>query len=140
MWGPRSPGIGSADRDTPLVRGRPEADSTGNGVDKVVELPLEHVQGVAQDLAVVGLALGDQVQLLLHCTADGGEHQLCICKRAGGRCCPEHSHPGPCHPLPGRATALFTSPTLAHPPGLCLAHQSKASDGTRLALMTPDLS
>lgn len=44
-----------------------------------MELPLEDVQGVAQDLAVVSLALGNQVQLLLHGAADGGEHQLHIC-------------------------------------------------------------
>lgn len=61
--------------------GREEVGLTSNGVHEVVELPLEDVQGVAQDLAVVGLALGNQVQLLLHCAADGGEHQLCVCKQ-----------------------------------------------------------
>lgn len=46
-----------------------------------MELPLEDVQGVAQDLAVVSLALSNQVQLLLHSAADGGEHQLHVCGR-----------------------------------------------------------
>lgn len=92
QWSPRaqSPNLdaGPAQPWWPWPRslwpsGRERAGLTGDGVYEVVELPLEDVQRVAQDLAVVSLALGDQVQLLLHCAADGGEHELCICKWRG---------------------------------------------------------
>lgn len=66
------------------MRGREEAGLTSNRINKVVELSLEDIQGVAQHLVVVGFALGNKVQLLLHCAADGGEHQLCICEQVGG--------------------------------------------------------
>lgn len=79
----RSPDLGAGLTWGHLApRGREEADLTCDGVNEVVELPLEDVQGVAQDLAVVGLALGNEVQLLLHGAADGGKHQLRIWGRA----------------------------------------------------------
>lgn len=77
-----------------LMRGRGEARLTSNRINKIVELSLEDIQGVAQDLVVVSFALGNQVQLLLHCTADGGEYQLCIYKPMS-RCCCGHWHLGP---------------------------------------------
>ena len=67
----------------PSAEGQGRGTLTRDGVHEVVELPLEDVQGVAQDLAEVGSALRDQVQLLLHGAADGGQHQLGICGRAG---------------------------------------------------------
>lgn len=53
---------------------------TGDGIYKVVKLPLEYVQSMLQDLLKVGLAQCNEVQLLLHCTAYGRQHQLCICE------------------------------------------------------------
>lgn len=100
-----------------LTRGREEAALTSNRINKVVKLSLEDIQGVAQDLVVVGSALGNQVQLLLHRTADGGEHQLCICKPAGGCCC-GHWDPGPCRPTRPARTAILPDPVFLDPPGL----------------------
>lgn len=44
-----------------------------------MELPLEDFQRVLEDLLEVSLALSNQAELLLHRTADGGQHQLSIC-------------------------------------------------------------
>lgn len=69
------------------MRGKEEASLTSNRINKVVELSLEDIQGMAQDLVVVSFALGNKVQLLLHCASDGGEYQLCIYEQVGGSCC-----------------------------------------------------
>lgn len=53
---------------------------TGDGIHKVVKLPLEDIQRMLQDLQVVGLTQCYKVQLLLHSTAYGGQHKLCIYK------------------------------------------------------------
>lgn len=91
-----------------LMRGREEAGLTSNRINKVVELSFEDIQRVAQDLVVVSFALGNEVQLLLHCTADGREYQFCICEQVGGCCCWQ---PGPCTPL-GRQELLSCSSQL----------------------------
>lgn len=86
------------------MRGKEEAGLTSNRINEVVELSLEDIQGVVQDLVVVSFALGNKVQLLLHCTSDGGEYQLCIYEQVGGCCC---GHPGPCHPTRQARTAVL---------------------------------
>lgn len=51
----------------------------GDGIHKIVKLPLEDIQSMLQDLLEVGLTLCDKVKLLLNSAAYGGQHQLCIC-------------------------------------------------------------
>lgn len=52
---------------------------TGDGIHKIVKLPLEDIQRMLQDLLEVGFTLCDKVKLLLNSAAYGGQHQLCIC-------------------------------------------------------------
>lgn len=86
------------------MRGKEEAGLTSNRINEVVELSLEDIQGMAQNLVVVSFALGNKIQLLLHCASDGGEYQLCIYEQVGACCC---GQPGPCHPTRQARTAVL---------------------------------
>lgn len=54
---------------------------TSDGIHKIMKLPFEDVQGVLQDLVVIGFTQGNQSKLLLHCATYRGKHQLCIYKK-----------------------------------------------------------
>lgn len=115
-------GNSSPPRQAPTTRLEPAAVATpagtqvltANGIHEVVKLPLEDVQRVLQDLLVVGSAQGDQVELLLHSTADGRQNKLCICKA---------------HALPSCGSCGLPSSTLQEEPVLrpmtfCYVHHT----------------